>query len=597
MAAYIRTPNNTLARAVALTVWGSNILVPQWDMPTAWSFATGATGLSSTAVSGVSGFGYAAAATDAASGAWLLQYNGGIANYASGGAISNFALPAGRIFTGASYSAGQNSIYAVDSSGTIYTPSGTGAVQVAGGFGSVPAWGLAASGNTLYTMQATVSGIGTFTLSASASGASGLIGTVFSNPSCLTAASGRFGVGGWSNASLATGFNSLAVDPVQQTTMLGVNSTSTALLLIVDQGGQNWATTQTLSGMGNVSRAAWFPNGLGALVTDNVSGRVIAVSYSAGTISSGQSLPVSGISRIAVLPGSVNAFVAQQSLNEVTPLFSSGGVWASGAPVAINSPNGIFALSPTSVAVGFASGVAIVSGSALSWSVASSAALTYLPRSFALDASGNLYCSGPSGASGLITIFQGTQTVSAQVSYVGGNQGLVLRQNQIVVGDNTNNLLRVFGLASGTLAFQQISTIGAPFGVNSADDLPIGVQTIFAAGSGGTSEYFFLSPFTLDYQRNGMVSIYVSGVANTANLGVGHQPSALAFDPSGNLSVVTVQNDLYSISATGGVISSGAVPQFSPQPQTTPLGLSYMQWINGHLYAVSSEAGILVQVI
>jgi hypothetical protein len=121
--------------------------------------------------------------------------------------------------------------------------------------------------------------------------------------------------------------------------------------------------------------------------------------------------------------------------------------------------------------------------------------------------------------------------------------------------------------------------------------------TLFASMATATNEYNFTSPFHVSPVRSGVVSIYASSSWSSAQLKVGQQPTAVSWNPSGNVSVVTLQNEFYTINVTGGIVASGVVAQFAGQAQSTPIGMSYLWWLGANLYSATSMNDSLVQLV
>lgn len=571
-----------------MTAWSSGALIALWPEPLAWGFFGGA--LVSTNVSGVSGYGFAGAATDGASGAWMPQYSGGnLVNLAANGTVTAYALPAG-IFTGCAYSPTRDRVYAITASGQIYVPSGSGVIAVGAPLASPPAWGLAASGASLFALLPAVSGIGTFALSATGAGTSGFIATPMPVPLCLSAAAGAIAVGGYTYATIACGFSDIDIATDVVTNMLAVAAATNAIDLYTGVN-EVWSFSQRVSGSGAPSYVKWSPDGLTAFVTDPVSGKVSIVGYSVGVITVNQTLTVSGASAAVIMPGNVNALVCQPVVNKVAPVNFASSVWATGAALTVTNPRDVVAVAASGAAVAFASGVGFYDRSGTTWSLSASAALAFMPTALATDGSGNVYAAGTQGASGYLSIFSG-HVVQQTVTWPGSGVGVVYRQGQIVVGDPSANVLRVFGGVPGAVAQQ--TTAAAPLGL--VNGMAIGAETYFAPGSGAVWEYQFTSPYTLARLRSGMVSVYTSGAWASATIGVGQWPEALTFDASGNVWAATLQNEIYEISSAGSVLSSAAIAQLPPQPEATPIGSASLLFVNGHLYAASSLAGALVQI-
>ena len=104
-----------------------------------------------------------------------------------------------------------------------------------------------------------------------------------------------------------------------------------------------------------------------------------------------------------------------------------------------------------------------------------------------------------------------------------------------------------------------------------------------------TLRYTLGAPYQLQAVKNGQVGIYNTSTSGwtTTTLGPQFTPEAITFDPSGNVTVAALQNELFTIASSGGISAQRAVPVFTGQVANTPLGISSLSWINGHLYATS----------
>jgi hypothetical protein len=133
--------------------------------------------------------------------------------------------------------------------------------------------------------------------------------------------------------------------------------------------------------------------------------------------------------------------------------------------------------------------------------------------------------------------------------------------------------------------------------------LALSSTVLFAMGSGATTTYGFSgTPYALSPVVSGVLGLWNGSGWSAAVLGIGHNPSAVAFDPSGNIWLTTVQNTLWQFNSGGGVISSGIVPQipsmngFPAQPQSVPLGPSAILVASGGVYVATSLSGAMIQV-
>jgi len=121
--------------------------------------------------------------------------------------------------------------------------------------------------------------------------------------------------------------------------------------------------------------------------------------------------------------------------------------------------------------------------------------------------------------------------------------------------------------------------------------------TLFVMGAASTTTYGFSgTPFVLTSPVSGAVAQRVGGSWISTPLGVGQTPMAICYDQSNNLRVATSQNTLWTITSGGTVLSSGAVPQYSTQPQSVPLGISSLLAFGAGVYGATSLSGTLVQV-
>lgn len=607
---------------MALAPWVSGIALPLWPAVSGFTYQTSGVGLvplslpsaasgdaiylttlSGSGITTLSGldivtdplvptqYGFGAAAIDGASGVYFAQYTGNLLHLASGGS-SWLSMPVGRVCTGMAYNTTRANAYLAFDDGSLGVAIGAFAGTVSPSFSS-GARGLATSGTTLFSVLPAASGLGTLNLTGTTSGTSGSLATPMSFPMVLAASSpaSSVAVGGWDNAALVSGYTDLSFSPAASTNMIAVRPSTNAITLYTGVN-ENWTVAQTITGTGAPTRAAWATNGVTILVTDPTSGRVEVVSYSGGTIASGQVLAVSGAGQIGILSSSTAALVCHAAGNRVVPLFSTSGVWASGTAVTLAQATSLAITAAASAAVGFASGVAYLSLSGVTWSVAASAALGFLPQALAIDASGTVFAAGNSGSSGMLSIVSGTSVLQT-LSWAGSGNSVICRQDQIIVGDPANSLMRVFGRTASASAYTQAATAIA---AGALVQIAIGSQTLFAAGSGTTIEYQFTAPYRLERLRTGKVSVYTGGVWSTATLGPNQWPEAVTFDASGNALVATLQNTLYTISSGGTIASSGAIVQNSPQPQTTPIGISSLLLSGSSLYASSSLDGALVKV-
>ena len=575
---------NVLARSTAIT---PEFLLPDFYNPQIW--ASGASGLTPYAVSGVVTGGFADGVSDGNGGMWVVGNSGFIADVtASGAVISSFVTPVNTAFTGIALSSG-GVAYAMSSNGTIYAASGSsGATALSPSFNTLSR-GLIASGSTLYTILPTQQSIGTYDLATAASGA--VSGTV-TNPSCFAiSASGVLGVCGWADSTLMNGFTQFSMSPMTMGMLVGLNTPNNQLMMLMDKN-RTWMVQQTIS-INEPDYLAWTPNGEQLFVNSSASGVVQLYNMDVDRFNLAQTFTLSDAGAVTVTPNSLTAFICQTPLNQITLFNASNNVWASGATIAINGPTDVYALSNTQVFATIASGFAYINEANQVWSVGASGALSYTPTTITQDEFGILYVAGSSSTTGYLTAIA-SGVVLGGSSWAGSADDLLWIQGQLCVTDSTNSLVRIFGLINGQ--FTQMNTAPAPMG----SPVPIAVtdsgESIFVGGSTMSYQYQFAQPFTLQATQTSTASLYVSGGWNNTALGIGERPSACTFDDSGNLWVATQENNVYEIN-TGGIVSSQMVPQYGQQPQITPIGLSSLMWNNGHLYATSCLEGGIVEII
>jgi len=629
-ASYLFPNTNSPSRSIALTKYGSGVFVGEWDAPTTW-YWTG-TSYAGMSVTGVGTYGFSGAATDAGTGAWaaqwsgylihfgasgqapLLSQTGGVLLSQTGGVLlsqqfspgnpSLYQLPPGVITTGCVFVSSYNKPYVISASGQIYTTSGTSSITGVGApFATSPTWGLAGSGTTLFTLMASGDQLGVFNLTSSGnSGTTGFISVPITNITCLTANSSvsSVAVGGWGYTAIATGFSTMFGDSKANLTVGLIPSIN----LINVYSNSPWGTlslSQSINGFGAPTYGNWSQDGLHILITDPISGVISVYNSIFGAISHGVDLFYPGVGGGVFLSAN-NFVVCQSGLNTVLSFYASGATWVAGNTLSLSGASTVSMTTPFMAAVGYASGVAFtnITINTQSFKITSNTTLPFSPAAIASDSVGNTYAVGSKGPSGYLSIFTG-QTINSNFSWVGSGSSVSVSQNQILVLDPSIPALRVFGYYAGS--YQQISLITSlpsnVSGVYTSVNTPFssgGVTFIYS--SGATWSYQFVSPFGLVNIPNASVSVYHSGAWTTTVLGSGRIPSALTYDATGSLWVTTIQNDLYSVSATGAVLSHEVIPPYPGQLSNVPLGISSMLISGGasggFIYGASSLNGALV---
>ncbi|MHB1952942.1 MAG: phage head spike fiber domain-containing protein [Sulfobacillus sp.] len=541
-----------------------------------------------TAISAPTG-GFSSSAVDGIGGAWLCSYADTLTEVNAGlGTMNAYTLAADTTYTGCTVVSG--SPYVIASGGQVLTVSGSpgsALVDVTPAF-TGPAWGLQEYNGTLYTLLAAAAEIGELALSSATSGTQSTLAIPMTTPSCFAVSvSGVIGVGGWSPVTLAYGFSAFSYAAGTVNLLAGINQASNTVQTLVS-AKRSFTVNQTLTGSGAPSGVAWTPTNEQLFVSDATNNVVTVYNLSGQTLASSQTLTVSGATSIAIIPNAAQALICQPSKNLVTVLNNANNVWTSGSTVAITNPIAVLALSDTSAVVADGAGLSWLTNNSGTWSVTATAALAYTPTALAMDDVGGVYVVGVSGSVATMTAFF-SETDVGSLSWTGGAVSVLWRQGQIVVGDNTNSLARVIGLASGS--YQQFGSLATP-----ATLLTIGAanESLFLSDQTQSYQCQFGAPYQLVRTESGSAAIYTSSWSQTV-LGIGDRPTAAVFDASGNLWVATDNNTVYEING-GGIVSTVVVSQNDGQNQSVPVGLSSLLWNSGHLYGSTCLKGGLVEV-
>lgn len=615
---YRATPNIPIA-SMGLAVGPSGLALPVWYDADAWTF-DGAS-LSQSPVSGagptylvtdtglflitedgtflVTSFGtgsggtvgFCGIAVDDIGGFWMAQHYGGIVYLAADMTVDTFQTPSGQIFTGIDFVTPYEEPYMMGANGSLWTltaASGVQQVTISGAkaFGSSPARGAVASGHVVYTILPAVPSVGSFTLSSALGGVSGTIATPMLVPASLAVSSGlnALAVGGWNYALIGAGASGITGDSQVAINMLAAVGTGVALY--ENDGHGNWTNHQSLPLTHAALDTAWAPNGVSIFATDP---GLAILQYSAGSISV-VSDAATAANHAAFTTDSTKALVIDHAGNLIRE-YAFSSTWAPSGTIALAGPLSVIGLGATSAAVGNATGISFLGYSGGNWSITSTTPSAFPVDNMVLDGSGIIFAAGHQSTSGYVSaLVSGAVTTTA--TWNGSSVGIVDVNQQIIVADPTAGLLRIFGLVGGILT--QLGSIVAPAGVQAIGSAG---STVFAATASEIAEYNLTAPYTLEPVLSGAVAVHVSGVWDTAILGVGHQPTAVSFNPSGTVTAVTLENEVYTISLSGTVLSSGTVAQFSGQPQGTPIGMSYLRWWNSHLYSSSSLNDSLVEIL
>lgn len=596
-------PSGLSARGVACVPFGTRLAVPDWTQPRYFPFTPGIgfgppVNLMAVPSGGVGyTLGISAAAADGARGMYLTSYAGapGIDTFAwhvtSGGVATTYTVPSGKCCIGAAY---------ISPSGYILASDGTVLREAAGNtFASLGTWpsgatSFASSGSTLLSVMPS----GAALLTMTTGGVSGLIalpsGTSVGVPSCVAASSGGFvAVAGYRpriNAaqSIAAG----ALDPQNPAVMLTAGSGIVLEWTAPSALSENWGSVGAISGLANLTAIAWRPDGTQALTTSPASGVVQVIGYAAGVISLLQTLAVSGACAVVVAGGSTNALVAQSGQSRAMPLTFGAGVWSTGTPVTgMPGITQMASLGPSAAVAAVSGGVAYLGLIAGTWTLLNTVPLGFTPNTIATDPFAMVYAAG----SGALMVLSGSTLLGSGTWAGAAPTAIAVHEGRVVMAIPSDGLLRVYGESSPGAWTQQNAvtlSLGAQVGLALTDTV------LFTLGSSGSSAYntFSGTPYELTTVFRGVSWIWNGSTWTTTQLNLENTPSAMSFDPSGNIRIVTAQDTIWSLTTGGVVLSSGAVPTFSGQPQTVPLGASAVIVASGHTCVATSMAGVLVDL-
>jgi len=594
MTAYFWAASNLKARAACCAVSANGLVVPAWSEPgTVFTFDGATVTPALTAMSSadeMTGRGSVGVACTSSGGTWTLSAAGLLSSYGTSFSLSASFTLAAAPYTGLA-SIG-NTVYACSSAGVVWSSSGSAPVQV-GTFGTMPR-GLVTDGTDLYAALPLTSQLGIMVAS---SGAVSTVASPVPLPAFVAVKSGSVAVAGWSSAVLPAGTSYFAAAPGVSPTEAAICNAAAGSVTLLAGTDPDWTTGSSVSGMAGVSAVAWTTNSEQILAA--APGDFYVVSITAGALAIAQTLSATGVTAIGVVPDGSEALLAQTGANQIAVISQSVGTWSISS--AISSVSAPVAILLTSSVEGFAiggGGLITLQRNGAAWEVNATTPLTVggttvTGTGIVADAAGNLYVTATNGASGYLMVLSAAGTPLASTTWTGGAAGLVIVSEQVLVLDNTNALVRPFAHVGGALEPQ--ATTAAPAGPTT---ITAGSISVVVAGASATGLYELGAPYALLPIREGMVGLYQSSAWTTYTLGVGHDPSAVAFDAAGALHVVTTQNDHYTFSTTGGIAQTGLVPVpvYSGQTAGTSLAMSSLTPWNGHLYATTSASGVIVEV-
>jgi len=325
--------------------------------------------------------------------------------------------------------------------------------------------------------------------------------------------------------------------------------------------------------------------------TSPSSGVVQVITDTAGVLSLTQTFTLASATSVVVAGDSVHALVAQSGATQVVPLTATGGVWAVGSLLSVFSGVATLAAFGTAGAVGtYGAGLAFFNLINGVWSLSNTIVLPFSPTVVTTDNFNTVYTAGSGG----MAVVANNVVVGSGTWGAGIPTGIAAHQGRVLLAVPSNNALYIFGQNTPTSWSQQGSGALAQ---GATVRLALSTAQLFSLGSGSTVvQGFSGTPFVLTPIRAGAASLWNGSAWTTATMGIGHVPSACSFDASGNLVVATIQNTLWTISASGSVISSGSVQTYSGQTQSVPMGVSALLAAGGGMYAATSISGVLTQV-
>lgn len=570
------------ARGCSLVPFSGGMAVPDWTALRLWPF-DGTVFSAAVPASATAQPGFAAAATDSSGAAWAVAWSGALWEFRPGSASgAAHALTGGEVYVGCAIV--NDAPYAVASNGAVRDSSNA----LIGTFASA-ASSLAASGGTLFAPMPGASAIGTMT-SAGVTGAVALPAAL-AVPAAVAVMSGAVGAVGWTAAAVLSGAAAAAMNPADNSRVMGVGSGYVLEWSNAARGAYSdaWSQVQALTGTASLVAAAWIPNGTQLLAASVASGAMQVMDYSVGVISLAQTLAVSGACAVAA-GDNTHALVVQSGAGQVAAVSAVAGTWASAvAATGLADASTAVAYGASGVAVGYSGGLALfqLEGGG-TWSGPSLVPLPSAPTALTADRFGQVYAV----SSGYIGVVSGGVVVGSGVLPAGSPASVAVQQGRACVAVPSADAVYVMGLSSPGTWTQQAS--GAVAG---ASGLAMSLTTLFAMASASTVTLGFSgTPYELTPVLAGAVGIYSGGAWASAAMGPGYTPSACAFDPSGNLWVATTQNDLWQFSPAMAVLASGTVQQQAGQANSVPLGLSALLHASGSLWAATSVAGMLGKV-
>jgi hypothetical protein len=598
---------NLYARSVCAYPYLTNIAFPTWDRHAIASYSpvSGSVGSFPTAIddnnptaTSATGNGYISAAIDGSGARFLLTDDGrlDIAND-SGSVYTQPCSPAGKIPVQIAWDG--TALLVETSDGEVYTASSlssSGGTVTYTPLGNFPAY---ACDMEFYNgfVYGTVASTSQLSIMGASSGTVTNASTPMIRPAAVAPSTYGDAVIGHSYSTISNPYLAILPSPAVTTVIAGIRSGSTTIDVLAGNDA-GLAVSSSVTAAAQPIAAAWQSNGEQILVTES-GGSVQVFNYSAGSFASSQTLTVANANDIAIMTSNAQALVSQTSSNQITVLNNNLNTWSVGSTVTgLTSPGQIVMTSATQAAVAVSGGVAILNEVAGAWSVARTVSVGYTPSSIFYDSvTGNLYvCGAASGTAHYGTIGPAVTTYTAGDSWTGSAVSVQALGNRVLVLDTTNNIARQYPSGSLTPSAEVI-TNALP--VASTLYMSMTVSNVwFATASQSYSMNFFGKNTALLRNRLGMVSVYNEASSSWVSHSFSAEiiPTALAWDASGNLWVVTSDNNLWQFTAALSVTSTTALGEPPGQQSGVTLGVSYILYYNNALYMTTSLSGVIIVV-
>jgi hypothetical protein len=579
--------SNLAARGVSCVPYGNGLVVADWTTPRIFPFNPGVGFSAANVFSTDLTAGFSQAVPDGSGGVFLFSYVGPAwRKPAPGNAIAGFTPPTGRSYVGGTFVAGSG--LALASTGEVWNLfPGSGMI----GTWATQAAAIAASGTTILSLLSSTLALGTMT-TAGVTGSVALPTASIGYPSCIAASANLVVVGGWIDRTPLVGSQCGALHPTNPAVMLVGGANNAMIFNASSPYGDDWALSYTLTGLSSPLSIAWRPDGIQALSVNTSKTSVAVLGYSASVLSLLQIVLVTSGCSVAVASTSIDAVVAQSGLSQVTPMVYTTS-WATGAPVTgLPGVTSVTSFGPSGVIAAVNNGFAFLGLIAGTWSLIRTQALSFTPTAITVDNLLRIYAAG----SGQLAIYSGTTLVGSGTWAGSSPSGIVAHDGRVVMSIVPDLKLRVFGQSDIGLWSEQNSvpiTFGTP-------TLSLTTTNVWTHAAGGTILYSFSgTPFQLTRVSRGAIVSWNGVTWTTFPLSgstVGHNFSSVAFGPSGDLWLSTTQNNYWNVTTNGVYISSGAIPVFPNQQQTTVLGMTAICPASGNVYVASSLAGVLTQL-